>query len=151
MEDNTNSLVDLTAPSYDDATNKITFITRRALDTGDSGQDFLVPIGKELPMSYGFVSGSAAWRQHDDKGVWTIKVLADGIVVEGDLDITDLLRVDEFEQHGWWMWSAWYIVGLLLLVTKRYAKKTWTLSHYLHAVLGYFILIVTIVWAFKVL
>ena len=49
------------------------------------------------------------------------------------------------------MWSAWYIVGLLLLVTKRYSKKTWTLSHYLHALLGYFVLIVTIVWSFKVL
>jgi len=49
------------------------------------------------------------------------------------------------------MWSAWYLVGLLLLVTKRYAKKTWVLSHYLHAILGYFSLIVTLVWGFMVL
>jgi hypothetical protein len=102
-------------------------------------------------MSYSFVSGSAEWRYHDERGVWSMSVLSDGIVVDGVLDLTELLRVDEYEQHGWWMWSAWYIVGLLLLVTKRYAKKTWLLSHYLHALLGYFVLVVTIVWSFKVL
>ena len=48
------------------------------------------------------------------------------------------------------MWSSWYIVGLLLLITKRYAKKFWVLSHYLHAILGYFVLIVTIFFALKV-
>lgn len=30
-------------------------------------------------------------------------------------------------------------------------KKTWNLSHYLHALLGYFTLFVTIYWSFKVL
>ena len=48
------------------------------------------------------------------------------------------------------MWSAWFIVGLLLLVTKRYAKKTWTLSHYLHMLLGFFTLGVTIIFALNV-
>jgi hypothetical protein len=35
--DETNSLVEFSAPSYDAATDMMTFITRRALDTGDSG------------------------------------------------------------------------------------------------------------------
>ena len=48
------------------------------------------------------------------------------------------------------MWSAWFIVGFAMLATKRYAKKTWTLSHYLHALLGYFILLVTVIFAAKV-
>lgn len=48
------------------------------------------------------------------------------------------------------MWGAWFIVGLLLLITKRYAKKTWTLNHYIHAFLGYFTLAVTIVFALRV-
>ena len=48
------------------------------------------------------------------------------------------------------MWSAWFVVGLLLLVTKRYAKKTWFLSHMLHSILGTFTLIVTIVFSLKV-
>ena len=42
-------------------------------------------------------------------------------------------------------------VGLLLLVTKRYAKKHWNWMHLLHAVLGYFTLVVTLVWSFKII
>lgn len=48
------------------------------------------------------------------------------------------------------MWIAWFIVGFLLLVTKRYAKKFAELVHILHALLGYFVLIVTIVFSMKV-
>lgn len=48
------------------------------------------------------------------------------------------------------MWIAWFWVGMALLVTKRYAKKFWLPMHFLHALLGYFTLIVTIVFMFKV-
>lgn len=48
------------------------------------------------------------------------------------------------------MWFAWFFVGLLLLITKRYAKKIWKVGHYLHAILGYFVLIVTIVFALSI-
>ena len=48
------------------------------------------------------------------------------------------------------MWSSWYIVGLLMLVTKRYAKKHWLFMHYLHAILGYYALIVTIIFSLSV-
>jgi len=36
VEDSTSNLVDGQPPVYDSATDKITFVTRRALDTGDS-------------------------------------------------------------------------------------------------------------------
>ena len=42
------------------------------------------------------------------------------------------------------------MVGLLLLVTKRYAKKHWLAMHYLHAILGYFTLVCTIVFVLKI-
>jgi len=151
IEDTISNLTDDRPHRYDAATKKMTFVTRRPLDTGDVAQDFLVPLNEELAMIYGHAEGSAAWRIHDEYGVWTLRLSEDGSVVEGALDLTELRRVDEYEQHGWWMWSAWYVVGLLLLVTKRYAKKTWSLSHYLHAILGYFTLLVTIVWASKVI
>lgn len=73
-----------------------------------------------------------------------------GIVTEGTLDLTDLRRNDFYESHGWWMWSAWMPIGLLLLATKRYGKGQWSCMHALHAVLGYFTLVVTLVWAFKI-
>jgi len=48
------------------------------------------------------------------------------------------------------MWVAWFCVGLALLVSKRYAKKYWFAMHFLHALLGYFTLIVTVVFALRV-
>ena len=48
------------------------------------------------------------------------------------------------------MWGAWYVLGLLLLITKRYTKTTWNLNHYLHALLGYFSLVVTIIFSLSV-
>ena len=75
--------------------------------------------------------------------------VADSGVYDAALDLTDLLRNEEYETHGWWLWSTWYFVGLGLLVTKRYVKKAWLAMHYLHAILGYFTLVVTIVFIAK--
>jgi len=85
-EDSVNNLIDMTTPFYDSATDKITFITKRALDTGNSNQvfggraletanssqDFLVRTGEQLPMCFGYVLGSAQWRKHDEYGVWSL-------------------------------------------------------------------------------
>lgn len=48
------------------------------------------------------------------------------------------------------MWIAWFVVGLLLLVTKRYVKKTWKLSHFLHMFFGCFVLAVTVLMVIRV-
>ena len=61
-----------------------------------------------------------------------------------------MLRNYEYEEHGWWMWAAWYPLGMLLLITKRYAKKFWLVMHYLHGFMGHFVEIVTIVFVWKV-
>ena len=110
-----------------------------------------MPVGQQLPMRFSYVTGSAAWRKEpDEEGVWSLELAENGTVGAGPLELSELLREEAYENHGWWMWSSWYLVGLLLLVTTRYAKKTWTFSLYLHALLGYFTLIVTIVFSLKV-
>lgn len=48
------------------------------------------------------------------------------------------------------MWSVWFVVGLLMLTTKRYLKKWWFVMHNLHALLGWFTFAVTIAFALKV-
>ena len=48
------------------------------------------------------------------------------------------------------MWGAWFVAGLLLLITKRYAKKTWNFSHIAHALLGFLVVSITMIFAFKV-
>ena len=42
-------------------------------------------------------------------------------------------------------------VGFLLLASKRYVKKHWSLMHFAHAVMGFVVLAVTLTWAFKIL
>lgn len=72
------------------------------------------------------------------------------MIADGGLDKSEMLRNLDYEEHGLWMWAAWFPIGLLLLVSKRYAKKAWFSMHFLHAFLGYFTLIVTIVFALRV-
>ena len=72
-------------------------------------------------------------------------------MTQGELDLTELRRNDFYEHHGWWLWAAWMPVGLLLLCTKRYGKRSWSCMHLIHAILGYFTLVVTLVWVFKIL
>ena len=127
----------------------MTFLTRRKLDTGDASEDFLVPLDQAIAMSWAY-KNSAQFRKHDERGVWSLTLTATGEVEDGGLDDFDLLRNYDYEEHGWWLWGAWYPFGILLLVTKRYAKKFWTLMHYLHGLLGYFVMIVTLVFVFKV-
>jgi len=128
----------------------MTFLTRRPIDTGDANQDFAVKLDAPQPMIYATRTKDPTWHKHEHYGVWSLSLGLDGIVYSGCLDTSELLRSPDYEQHGWFMWSAWFIVGLLLLVTKRYAKKYWRVMHYLHAGLGYFVLVVTIVFALRV-
>ena len=103
-----------------------------------------------MPMSYAYKKGSSTFSQHDVRSVWSLKLESTGSLADGGIDRIELLRDFHYEEHGWWMWGAWFLLGLALLVTKRYAKKFWFPMHFLHAFLGYFTLIVTIVFAFKV-
>jgi len=41
-------------PFFDRATKRMTFVTRRKLDTGDLSQDFVVPLDKAIPMIYAY-------------------------------------------------------------------------------------------------
>ena len=101
-----------------------------------------------MAMIWGYKKGSSEWVKHDEHGVWSLKIEETGIE-DGGLSEIDLLRNYEYEAHGWWLWSSWFFFGLGLLITKRYAKKHWNVMHYLHAFLGYFVMVVTIVYALK--
>ena len=129
------------------------FVTRRALDTGDVSQDFKVELDTDMPMIYAYKEGTGDWTKHDRYGIWSMQFSSTGVSLDSELDeddLRELLRDYTAEAHGWAMWSAWYVVGLLMLITKRYAKKTWKLNHFVHAILGYLILIVTLVYGFNV-
>ena len=139
-------------PVFDSQTKVMKFVTRRALDTGDESQDFKVELDVDMPMIYAYNEGTGDWRKHDKYGIWSMQFSSTGVSLDSELDeddLRELLRDSKIEAHGWAMWSSWYVVGLLMLITKRYAKKTWKLNHYLHALLGYVILVVTLFYGFS--
>jgi len=49
------------------------------------------------------------------------------------------------------MWTVWMPIGFLLLATKRYFKKQYSCMHIIHVLLGYFCLLTTLIWTFKML
>ena len=101
-------------------------------------------------MSYAFRKDTKSFGKHETHGFWKLQIDADGGVTEIYVDELALLRDDTIETHGWVMWTAWFVCGFLLLATKRYAKKTWFISHLAHAVIGVFVIVGTIVQALKV-
>ena len=127
------------------------FVTRRPLDTGDNSQDFAVQLNSIMPMIWAYKSGSPSFSMHDNRGVWSLALGRDRVLTDVFLDKTELLRNPEYEEHGLWMWGAWFVAGLGLLVTKRYIKKYWMPMQLLHTILGTFVLVVTIIFALSVL
>ncbi len=102
-------------------------------------------------MCYGYRTGNGDFVQHKQRDIFSMKFSSSGIAAQGSADLTALRRNSFYETHGWWMWTAWMPIGFLLLCTKRYGKSKWSCMHLLHALLGYFCLIVTIVWAVRIL
>ena len=89
--------------------------------------------------------------QHTEREIFDVTFTSSGVVETGSVDLTELRKNDFYEAHGLWLWSVWMPIGFLMLVTKRYAKKYWTCCHIIHALFGALILLVTLIWTFKIL
>ena len=142
--------IDLVSTDYDSSFERMSFVTRRKLDTGDEEEDYVFGLNEENVMCYAYKSRTNNFVKHEKWGIWSLQIDSRGKVSESEINMTEYLRSDVIEQHGWAMWGTWFFVGLLLLVTKRYAKENWLFMHYLHGFLGYLSLITTIVFAYRV-
>ena len=72
--DSVSNLFEQIKPKFDSETGKMTFLTRRKLDTSDSDQDYIAQIGTQIPMVYGYKKGTSDWVKHDEYGVWSLKI-----------------------------------------------------------------------------
>lgn len=78
----------------------------------------------------------------DGYGHWKIEIRGDGAIVLADQSI-----FEDYEFHGFMMWGAWGIFGLIQLVTNRYLKQFWRYTMWIHRICGTLILIITWVMA----
>ena len=76
-EQNLESLVPefiLKDDTNDESWDRVRFVTYRDLETSDTEQDFIVPLDVEIDMVYGILAFSSDWREHNEKGTWSMKV-----------------------------------------------------------------------------
>ena len=125
------------------------FETRRKLDTGDS-QDYVVQLDRNTIWCYALRTEDGRWdSKHDEKEVFGIRINSDGTIAS-ELD-TSMLDVpypayfDKLEIHGWVMWSMWFVLGLTLLISKRYATGMGVIiMHMVHFIAGWIVVILTL-------
>ena len=82
---------------YDAATNRVLFVTRRKLDTGDEERDFVFQLGALNEMSYAYHDSTHDFVYHSNRGVWSLTIEADGEVGDSGLSLKDLLRNEDYE------------------------------------------------------
>ena len=120
------------------------------MDTG-SPKDFVVQTDQEIVMCFAYRTGSGDFIQHKERDIFSVKFSSAGGAAASSADLSEMRRNSFYEAHGWWMWTVWMPVGFLLLATKRYFKNRWSCMHFLHALLGFFCIVVTLVWVIKIL
>ena len=75
----------------------VAFVSYRPLDTGDSAQDYLIQLGEEMDMVYGFRYRSSDWYKHDKRGWFSMKVdesLGRLDVIEQEMSLDDFDIID---------------------------------------------------------
>lgn len=63
--------------SFDSTTKRMTFVTRRPLDTGDVNGDFVVKLNSAMPMCYGYHANTSKWTYHEARGSWNLYIGVD--------------------------------------------------------------------------
>jgi flagellar biosynthesis protein FliQ len=53
-----------------------------------------------------------------------------------------------FVVHGWLMWTAWGIFGLLQIISNRYLMNLWRFHIWVHIISGIYILVISLVTGF---
>lgn len=87
-------------------------------------------------MVYAFNPSTSKFTDHGKNyGYFTIKLNADGSCgSSGGKGAGGLSNVGKI--HGWIMWGAWTVLGLLQIITARYLKHWWRSSECLHIIIG---------------
>lgn len=123
------------------------FDFKRLLDTGDYNEDYVVEMDKWINICYAINSHTPDFVQNTDWGLFKIKYHSNGIVEVSDISTGH----SRFVYHGGVMYVCWFIIGFLLLATKRYFKFNWLVMHISHLIMGVFVFVVTMYMGFKIL
>jgi hypothetical protein len=54
---------------------------------------------------------------------------------------------DFYYLHGWFMWAAWGLISIIMILTNRHLKHVWWLHMWIHRIGGTAILLITLIFA----
>eukprot|EP00350_Pseudokeronopsis_sp_OXSARD2_P006491 CAMPEP_0170555704 /NCGR_PEP_ID=MMETSP0211-20121228/13557_1 /TAXON_ID=311385 /ORGANISM="Pseudokeronopsis sp., Strain OXSARD2" /LENGTH=111 /DNA_ID=CAMNT_0010865679 /DNA_START=342 /DNA_END=677 /DNA_ORIENTATION=+ len=106
-------------------------------------------------MVYAFMSHTYELVEHrgGDTGKFEMTVNSDPafvgslVVIGEDRDRLIDGQMVFWRVHGWILWQAWGVTGILQFVTTRYLKPQWKWAPILHIFSGIYIFVVTMVFA----
>jgi len=131
----------------DPLTDMQLFYFSRKLDTGDLEEDYIVELDRDTNVCFAININTPDFVANTDWGLFKIRYNSDGTVKVWPIS-TGHFR---FVLHGAIMYATWFILGLALLITKRYSKSNWLVMHIAHIIIGAVIFIVTSIAGFKVM
>lgn len=119
----------------------------RNMDTGDSEQDFVVELEKEIKICYAINIYTPDFLQNTDWGLFKIRYNRDGTI--------DLSAIStghhNFVFHGIVLYLCWFVFGFFILASKRYFRANWLIMHLLHIILGTIVFVVTSFFGIKII
>lgn len=76
-EDITQNFSEGLANAFDSTMKRMTFVTRRPLDTSDLDGDFVVKLNTAMPMIWAYQSKRSSWSFHEKTGRWNLYIGVD--------------------------------------------------------------------------
>ena len=94
-------------------------------------------------MIWAYLTSWAAFTYHgNNRGKFTMRIPTSGVVNGGGASDGNR-NLDFFFIHGWLMWAAWTVFGLIQVASNRYLKPFWRVSMWVYRISGALILLIT--------
>jgi len=117
------------------------------MDTGDEEQDYVVQVDEIIKVCYALNTKTPDFEQNNEWGLFKIRYNRDGTINLSSISTGH----NNFVFHGIVMYFCWFILGFLLLGTKRYFHFNWKLMHLAHIFLGTIVFVVSTFFGLKII
>ena len=64
--------MDLVSHEFNADNSRVKLVTKRRLDTGETSEDYLIPLNQEIDMVWAWKSDSGEWAYHNQYGRWKV-------------------------------------------------------------------------------
>ena len=118
----------------------------------------MIELDKDVVWNYGLrTRNGGEWGKHDKRNVFGIRINSDGTIAS-ELDVTKLdlssynEKMNMLGFHGSMQWIIWYILGFVIIASKRYLQGYAVYAmNLIHVICGFICIVFTLVAGFGIL